>query len=299
MIKPFARTLVLILLTAGFFPLSAQFGGRPGGNGLIAVAGAASSGRIITVGGRLTPYRKIDHSFSVEGFVDTILVSPGERVKKGDPLVRLTREVVGETYRPVILESRIDGIVSEVHVYESEQVFSGTTGVTVLDNRFFLLEASLSDRDAQAVRKLGPLSVTGVSPEGDEFSGKIREITTEPDYATGLFTLIVQFPPSPGLFLGTVLFVDLPVEKPSGIAIETSALVTEGGEDYIWILNDSSTLEKRSITAGAESEDKITILQGLSAGERYIRQPGGMEKEGMSVRDLVQANMAGGSQGDR
>ena len=177
-----------IVLSFLFFisavPVSAQFGGRSGdGSGPVAVAGAAGSGRVITVGGRIIPNRKISHAFSVEGYVDALLVSPGDRIQKGDPLIRLTREVVGETYRPVILESRIDGVVSEVHVYESQQVSSGTAGVTILDDRYFLLEASLSDRDARAVRNLGTSPVKGISPEGEEYSGKNQGY----HYRTGLF----------------------------------------------------------------------------------------------------------------
>ncbi len=299
-IRKSLSAFISFLLFFCVLPLSAQFGGSRGGSGPIATAGSGGSGRGITVGGRITPYRKISHTFSVDGYVDALLVSPGDRIKAGDPLIRLTRDVVGETYKPVILESRIDGIVSEVHVYESQQVSSGTPGVTVLDDRFFLLEASLSDRDARAVRSMMGFPVTGVSPEGDGFSGKIRDITTEPDYSTGLFTLTMQFPPRAGLYLGTVLFVDLPVEKASGITIERTALIPEQPEPAVWVFNSQGLLEMRQVTAGPEKEDKIEISLGISEGEQYVRLPDGREAEGMSVRELIQSRMAGnGSQGDR
>ncbi len=249
--------------------------------------------RVITVGGRLTPFRKIDHSFTVNGYVDTLLVKAGDRVRSGSPLVKITREVIGETYRPVILESRIDGIVSEINVYEKEEVSGGQSAVTVLDDSLYLLMVSLSDRDAQAVRNLGRISVKGVSPEGAEFSGKIRDITTEPDYTTGLFTLTMEFPRNRDLYLGSVLFVDLPVQKAAGISIDLSALVREGDSDFIWVLNKENTLEKRPIVPGEEQDDKIAVTEGMTAGERYVRKPGGLEKAGMTIRELVQANMAG------
>ena len=205
-----------------------------------------------------------------------------------------------KTYKPVILESRIDGIVSEVHVYESQQVSSGTQGVTVLDDRFFLLEASLSDRDARAVRNMAGFAVKGVSPEGDEFSGKIRDITTEPDYKTGLFTLTMQFSPQAGLYLGTVLFVDLPVEKPSGISIEKTALIPDQPKPTVWVFSSQGLLEMRQVTPGQEKEENIEISRGISEGEQYVRKPDGKEVEGMSVRELIQVRMAGnGSQAER
>ena len=281
-----------VLLFFILFPAFSQFRGDQG-NGMIAVAGSAGTGRVITVGGRLTPFRKISHSFTVDGYVDALLVQTGDRVKAGDPLIRLTRDVVGETYLPVILESRIDGVVSEIHVAEKEQVSSGTAGVTVLDDSSYLLNASLSDRDAMAVRKLDASRVTGLSPEGSSYPGRIRSITTEPDYTTGLFTLTIQFSRSPGLYLGTVLFVDLSIEKASGISIDQSALFREGEASFIWVINEQGLLEKRSIIPGEVQDERIFIQEGLSAGERYVRKPAGRETGGMSIRELVQANMAG------
>lgn len=291
----FIFSVVFTIITAS--TLSAQFfgggGGRPGSNNIFGVAGSASPGREITVGGRLTPYRKVEHSASVEGYVDSLPVKLGDRVSVGSPLVRISRNVVGETYLPVVVESRIDGIVSDIKVYRNELVTSGTSAVTILDDRFYLLKASLSDRDALAVRRLGALAVQGKTPEGDSFPGTIEELSTEPDYTTGLFTLTIAFPRNRNLYLGAVLFVDLPVEKPAGIIIDATAVFTDGGASFVWIINKDSQLEKKAVTPGALSDTGIAIDKGIASGDRYLRKPGGQEKEGMSIRDLVQANMAG------
>lgn len=292
------KACFLLIFLFSISSVFAQFGGQSGNsqaNGLVGVAGAAKPARVITVGGRLTPYRKIVHSFSVDGYVDALLVKTGDRVLAGSSLMRITRDVIGETYRPVILESRIDGVVSKIHVYEKEEVSQGQAAVIVIDDSSYLLKVSLSDRDALVVRDMGLISVQGTSPEGVVFSGKIQEITTEPDYTTGLFTLTVLFPRNRGLYLGSVLFVDLPVQKASGIAIDRSALIREGKTVSIWVLNEEKQLEKRSIVTGDFQDDKITVSQGIASGERFIRKPGGLEKEGMTIRELVQANMAGGA----
>ena len=58
--------LFILFLLICHSPLSAQFGGGRGGdsaNGLIGVASSARPGRVITVGGRLTPYRKLNTLF--------------------------------------------------------------------------------------------------------------------------------------------------------------------------------------------------------------------------------------------
>ncbi len=255
------------------------------------MASPAQPGRVITVGGRLQPRNKIVHTVPVAGYVDEILVQVGDRVTEGQALARFTRGVVGETFRPALLESRLAGVVSAVQIYDKQEVGAGNPGVTILDDRSFLLEAALSDRDAQDLRSKDGAAVTGITPEGQSYPGKILRLSLEPDYTTGLFTLTMEFPRVSGLSLGMVLFIDLPIQKAQGILVETPALVLSGDQPFIWLLDDENTLIRQPLVTGEPQGESTLILQGLSAGDRYIRQPSGREEEGMSLRDLIQANL--------
>ena len=292
---PVFIVFILILCTLSF-PLSAQsgWGGRRPGvdGGIFAEAKPASKGRTITVGGRLLPIRKINHNFNINGYVDEILVEVGERVDVGRALIRIKRDAVGETFRPVFLESRVKGVVSEIHVYETEQVSSGSTAVTIIDNSGYILQTSISDRDALAVRNLGPISITAVTPDGNAFKGKIVRVSQEPDYNSGLFNVTMEFRKQDGLFLGMVLFVDLPVEKAAGITVVKSSLVIEKDSASLWILNNENILSLRAVKTGIETDGNITIEEGLSAGERYLTQISGNEEEGMALKDFIRINMS-------
>lgn len=287
---------VLFIMCCITFSVTAQFGGGGGrgpgsGGGLFSEAKPANQDRTITVGGRLQPLRKINHSISINGFVADILVEVGDRVKTGQALFKIKRDAVGETYLPVIIESRVKGIVSEIHVYETEQVTSGSPAATIIDDSGFILLTSISDRDAQAVRNLGAFSITAVTPDGDSFPGKIVRVSQEPDYSTGLFSITMEFRKQEGLFLGMVLFVDLPVQKAAGITIEKSAIITDKGIVSIWILNEKNALSLRNVTTGKEIGDKINVEKGLQAGERYLTQISGNEADGLALRDLITMNM--------
>ena len=99
----FFRLFLSILFLLSVHSLFAQFGpGRPGGanGGLFSVASPASSGRVVTVGGRLEPVRKITHTVPVAGTVDMVFVRVGQRVTLGQELVQIRRDAVGETYPP-------------------------------------------------------------------------------------------------------------------------------------------------------------------------------------------------------
>jgi multidrug efflux pump subunit AcrA (membrane-fusion protein) len=271
-------------------------GGGPGappggGTGIFAVASPAAAGRTVTVGSRLVPVRKIVHNTSVPGYVDNVMVKVGDRVQRDQPLISLRRDAVGETFQPLLLQSRLKGVVSEIHVYETEEMKSGAPAVTILDDSSYLLKTSLSDRDAAAIKKLGNIPVIGRTPEGESCRGKIVSISQEPDYSTGLFTLTMEFPWSEGLFPGMVLFVDLAAKAAAGISVEKTALAEKEGKFWMWTLNAENLLTLREVVPGKKDGPMVEIKTGLSAGDRYISRLSGNEREGMSPRDLIQLNM--------
>ncbi|MGL1892890.1 MAG: HlyD family efflux transporter periplasmic adaptor subunit [Spirochaetaceae bacterium] len=284
---------IIMTLSFSLMAQSYQGGGRNSGRsgGLFSVANPAKAGRVVTIGGRLSPALKISHTVSVSGYIETILVKVGDRVYVGQPLIRITRNVAGETFLPVIIESRIKGVVSEVNVFEKQEVNTGTPAVTILDNSSFLLITSLSDRDTQAIRNLGEISVSGITTEGESYNGRILYISQEPDYNTGLFTLNIRFPNSQGLFLGMVLFVDIEAQKGEGITVESNGLVRDEDKTFLWKINKDNKLTLGEIEVEKESESKITVSSGILAGERYINKISGNEKEGMELKDLIKANL--------
>lgn len=287
---------VLIVLISPFF-LWSQSGGsfRNPGQQLVAVVNPPSTGRIITVGGRLTPVRKIEHTIPVDGVVEKIFVTKGMRISRGTDLIRIVRDKIGETYRPVILESRLDGIISEIHIYEQEEVDTGSFAITILDDRSFILKASISDRDAEAVRALGTIPVEGRTPDGSSYRGKILLVSTEPDYDTGLFTIDMEFPHSGDLNLGKVLFVDFPAEAAPGLLVEETAIVLNDNKFYLWVLSNTNTLIKREVIPAERIESSVIIEQGISPGERYLRMVSGEEEEDMKLTDLMNKLKENGS----
>jgi len=282
---------ILIILTFPIFGQSFKVGGRNNSGGLFTVATPGKAGRVVTVGGRLSPVLKINHTVPVSGYIETLLVKVGDRVKEGQPLIKITRNVAGETFLPVFIESRISGIVSEINVLKKQEVNSGTSAITILDNSSFLLVTSLSDRDSQSIRYLGNMPVVGVNTEEKYFNGRILYVSQEPDYNTGLFTLNIQFPYQKGLFLGMVLFVDIEVQKSEGISVPNSAIFKENGKNYLWKLGKDNKLILSEIVVDKVTTTTVIIQSGLSIGERYINNISGNEKEDMDPKDLIKANL--------
>lgn len=287
------RIDILFFILLIFFTqnLSAQnfWGGRGGGPSLIKEAPAPDMGRELTLGGRLSPRRKIEHSISIAGVVSELLVDVSERVSKGTPLLEISRNVVGENYLPVYLVSRIDGVVSEISVTEQEEVKTGTMAVTIIDDTKAVLRAKVSDRDAWDMRSLAGSSISAASPDGNQFKGILESVSEEPDYDTGLFEVTMSFPRQRNLYLGMLLFVDLSLGGRGGIPIEATAIVSGEKGPGIWIINPENLFEFRLVEVSGEGDTRM-ISKGLDQGERYLVRPRGIEKEGLSMGEFFEAS---------
>ena len=268
-----------------------QPGSRTGGQGsaLLSVAKLETRTTSIHVAGRLEPARRISHTVGIVGFVETVHVRVGDRVAEGQALVTVSRDAPGESYRPVVVVSRIAGRVSEIQLMAGAEVKSGTAAVTVIDDSEYILVAALSDKDAFRVAGMGKSTVTARSADGVSLQGSLLSVSAEPDYATGLFGATLRFAAQTGARIGMVLFMDLPVEKVSGQFVLQTLLVRRFGRSVMWVVDADDKLRQVSVTPGKPYGNDILITAGLEPGTRYPAKLTGFEKEGLTVQEYREA----------
>jgi multidrug efflux pump subunit AcrA (membrane-fusion protein) len=245
----------------------------------VAVARPSEQSHSITVGGRLEPQRRIVHRFPTGGFVQTISVREGQLVEAGQELLTVKRkDDVLELYKPVPLDARIAGRVSEVLVKPEAEVNSGDSAVVIVDTLGYVLQANVSDKDAFRI-EVGQ-QVEGRTTGGEEVRGTLISRSAEPDYGTGLFELAFQFPDSQRVAIGEFVLIDLPIDRVRGLFVPRDAVVRRYGKYFIWIVNESQVIEAREVSLGAPFGDLVLIREGLESGQRYLQRLTGREREG-------------------
>jgi multidrug efflux pump subunit AcrA (membrane-fusion protein) len=253
-------------------------GGAPGGSP-IAVARVSEQSHSITVGGRLEPQSRIVHKIAIAGFVQSISIREGQLVEAGQELLKLKRkDDVMDLYKPVPLNARVSGRVSEVLVQPEAEVSAGESAVVILGTEGYLLMANVSDKDAFRI-DVGQ-QVTGQISGGGTVRGALISRSAEPDYDTGLFELTFQFPNSQRVSIGEFVLIDLPIDRVRGLFIPRDVVVRRYGKYFLWVVNDSQVLEAREVTLGPLFEDLVLIREGLQTGERYLVRLTGREREG-------------------
>lgn len=247
-----------------------------------AIAEVEERNRIIQVGGRLEPRRRLIHSAPSDGVIEEISFRVGDRVAAGDTLFIVDRNQAGQNFKPVPERARIDGVVSTVSGDPGQEVREGDPVVTLIGVDGYLLEAKVSDKDTFSIRVGQEAEAHGV--EGETVVGRLLSRSPEPDYETGLFSLRFRFPPSQGLYVGAFLLIDLPAERVEGIFVPPSAVDRRYGRSFLWLVDpESETLIRREISTGAAMGEALLISEGLESGERYLTSPTGREREGAAL----------------
>lgn len=291
------KSLIAISLILVFTGLvSAQQGsgmpgsGRPSG-------GASPSGRSvslileteismransITVAGRLEPSSRIVHNSSISGTIGELFVGIGSRVQAGEHLFRIDRNEIGQSFKPVYVDSKISGIVSTIDIQIYSDINAGSPVITIIATDSFIVRAVISDKDAFKI-KVGQ-SVVGVSPEGLKINGILSGRSQEPDYNTGLFTLNFEFPKKEGFYIGSFILIQLSTDQLEGIFISRDLLVRRYGKYFLWLLDSENKLTAREVKSGAIFGNDVHIISGLVPEERYLSKITGKETEGMEVK---------------
>ncbi len=258
-------------------------GGQPGDSSLpVAEAQISEQYHAISVGGRLQPQSRIVHTTTSAGYIQSVRVQVGQPVREGEVLFSIRRkDDVMNLYKPVPVLARIGGRVSEVLVSSEDEVSQGEPAVVILGSEGYLLEATVSDKDAFRI-DVGQ-TVSARTAAGTAIRGALSSRSQEPDYSTGLFTLTFRFPNSQNINIGEFVMVELPVDRTRGLFVPREAVVRRYGSYFLWIVDEEGKLEAREVVLGSTYGDLVRVREGLQSGERYLVELTGREREGERI----------------
>ena len=187
----------------------------------------------------------------------------------GDPQIKelaRTRQVT----RDVTVYSPIEGIVLSRSIAPGERFENGTEFYRIADLSKIWILADLYGDEAKLLLPGSRVKVT------------VRELSRTL-YATvshdpALFdpasrTLKVRLEAdNPGLVLRPDMFVDLELtaQCPAGISIPQDALIDRGLQKIVYVENGDGIFEARLVETGPVFGDRVTVIRGLSDGDRVV-----------------------------
>lgn len=181
------------------------------------------------------------------------------------------------------------GIVLSRNVDPGQVIAAGSPALVIGQNDSgFVMRAPFTSSDASmlAVGLTGEVTLDGLDAP---VTGTITEVEGRADDATGSFIAIFALPSNGRLRSGQIgnVRVTLPArqDEDGAVAIPASALFgVRAGEGLVWVIDDDSRAQPRSVTLGDLGATNVRITSGLRPGDRVVAAGGERLEKAAKVR---------------
>ena len=121
---------------------------------------------------------------------------------------------------------------------------------------------------------------------GRDFAGKIIFVSPAMDEDSKSYRVRISLenPDSTikaGLFAHTA--VDI-LQRPQTIFVPQAAVLVRNGEQYVFVLREDGTVERRLVKIGLLNDETEEILEGLAEGEKVVLTNQDKLQDGMKVK---------------
>jgi multidrug efflux pump subunit AcrA (membrane-fusion protein) len=221
-----------------------------------------------------------------QGVVTELPVVLGQQVKKGQIVAKVKNTDPVFKFKPVILKSPIDGVVSGVYFSQGSQVTRGEKLLLVTDPKQVKVLIEIPSKDLASMEKgmKGTLSLkTSKNPVPVEIVG----ISPYVHPATGTATAQIRSTDNEAVLVpGTLGKVSFKSNVHEGIMLPQSVLTYVGKFPHIRLVEEKEqkfTIKKIKVEIGPKRRGEVEILKGLDDGQMVVERSSGFIKDGDQV----------------
>lgn len=181
--------------------------------------------------------------------------------------------------------SRVDALADQYPVLGDAIVVEGSSG--------FIASVDVEQADSIGI-KPGQRATVTLKGGGSTFQGSVAAVAPAAEKSATSFdqnpkvTVEVSIPePDDTLRVGFEADVEIFLDdKANALQVSVDAVRREAGtgRKYVFVVDERKRLSKVFIETGIEANDRVEVLQGLSAGQDVVDNPDDSLADGMTVR---------------
>jgi len=169
------------------------------------------------------------------------------------------------------LNSPIDGIVVERNATVGASVGTDANLFKIIDLSRVWIDADVFEKDLPRVRPGQEVKLTVTAFPESTFSGKVILINSvlDPDTRTVKVRTEIANPDGrlkPDMFANVQIVTDV---NRAAISIPQSAVLDDAGKTIVFVA-ESDGYKKRQVQAGIQNNDRVEIVDGLTAGDKIV-----------------------------
>jgi membrane fusion protein, heavy metal efflux system len=232
--------------------------------------------KTLTVIGEIAPVPGLSGTVSsrIAGRVISVLVSEGDAVRRGQPVVEVESLQVGDPPPRVRYASPIDGTVIDRHVVVGESIDPNGHLLEVANLSEVLAVGRVFEGQIERVALGQSVRVAVPSFPERSFEGVVERLGGQLDPVTRSLPLYVRVR-NPDLALRPNMRAVLAVvteRADVALVVPRAAVLGDFGALFVFAADDAdpTRFERRAVVAGLADERSIEIIEGVLPGERVV-----------------------------
>jgi len=232
----------------------------------------------LALSGDIVAGSTVDAYSDVAGKVTRLYVSVGDRVEKGAPLADVDPSRPGMSYIPGVAKAPIAGTIVALPAQLGMTISQSVPVARLSRTDALELRTYVAERFVSKVRSGQKAEVLLDAYPGDVFSATVREVSPVLDPASRTLELRLDLDKADarvkaGMFAKLKVITE---DKPSIVKIPSGAVVRRFGDNYVFAIEadeanpGSYVARRRSVVPGILVDDKLEVLEGLSAGDEIV-----------------------------
>lgn len=173
------------------------------------------------------------------------------------------------------LRAPIDGWVVRRGAYAGQYVQPGTELFQLVDLSTVWLLVDVHQDDLPRVAVGQRARLTLAARPGETFVGRVDHLypALDPEARTLRARVALR---NPGLALRPGMVGDVVLEGAAadGLSVPSEAVVDTGDRRYVFVARGAGRFEPRQVRTGVRADDRVQVLEGLTAGEQVVTTAG-------------------------
>ena len=169
--------------------------------------------------------------------------------------------------------SKTSGYITAVDIKEGDNIMEGAALFRTASLSTLWAEAQVYASQLAHIDRKGTATVTFPDIPGKTFSGSIAFVNPEINPDTRINLIRINIPnPNQLLQPGMPAYVSISNTSKSAYTLPIDAVIRTGDKSMVWIQVAPNTYKTRMVETGMETDDRIEIKSGLTAGDIVITQ---------------------------
>lgn len=167
--------------------------------------------------------------------------------------------------------STASGFITQLEIREGDYIMEGGTVVKLADLSTLWAEAQVYTSQMAGINSGSMATVQLSGFDGMEIKGRIEFINPEINPDTRINLIRVSIPNSDNhLKPGMPAYVILKNPQRKTLTLPVNAVLRDGKGATVWVKTGAHSFKNKMVTVGLESNERIEIRSGLSAGEIVV-----------------------------